>query len=221
MKNNAFEIDNHLPLIAIVRGVTPENVVNVAKVLVDKGFSLIEVPLNSPDALISIQHLVDHYQAQLGKTIYIGAGTVTNTAQAQGVINTGANLVVTPNLNLDVLKMANEAGCITFPGVVTPTEAFAAVHAGATGIKLFPVSMVGLDGFKALKSVLPKDTLTFPVGGIDASVESMKPYLQLGANGFGLGSALYTPSMTLEQISDVAQAFVDSYAQCLKQIKQR
>lgn len=220
MSTNLFNIDNHLPLIAIIRGVTPDTVLEVADVLVKSGFSLIEVPLNSPDALTSIRLLVEKYQSELGQSIYIGAGTVTQVEQAQAVIDTGANLVVTPNLNLEVLDLANKANCITFPGVVTPTEAFSAVAAGATGIKLFPISMVGLDGFKALKSVLPKEVMTFPVGGIEPSVESMLPYMKIGATGFGLGSALFKSDMSLEQISNIAKAFVESYSQCQQQIQQ-
>ncbi|EWH10254.1 2-dehydro-3-deoxy-6-phosphogalactonate aldolase [Catenovulum agarivorans DS-2] len=218
MPSSSFNVNNHLPLIAIIRGVQPDNVLEVAEVLVDAGFSLIEVPLNSPDALTSIKLLVEKYQAELGKSIYVGAGTVTTPAQAQAVIDTGANLVVTPNLNLEVLELAHQANCITFPGVVTPTEAFSAVAAGATGIKLFPISMVGLDGYKALKSVLPKDVLSFPVGGVEPTVDSMLPYLKIGANGFGLGSALYKADMSIEQISDIAKAFVKAYEQCLQQI---
>lgn len=216
MTNLSFDINKHLPLIAIIRGVTPDTVLEVAQILVEKGFSLIEVPLNSPDALTSIRLLVEEYQNQLGESMYIGAGTVTTAEQAQAVIDTGANLVVTPNLNLAVLELANKANCITFPGVVTPSEAFSAVAAGATGIKLFPVSMLGLEGFKALKSVLPKNVLTFPVGGIEPTESSMQPYLQLGANGFGLGSALYKPNMTNGQVSDAAQAYVESYQNCVK-----
>ncbi|WP_017446906.1 2-dehydro-3-deoxy-6-phosphogalactonate aldolase [Gayadomonas joobiniege] len=219
MASHLFKPDKHLPLIAIIRGVTPETVLEVAGILVEKGFSLIEVPLNSPDALISIKKLVDHYRTDLGKKLYIGAGTVTSLSQAEAVLATGANLVVTPNLNLDVLALTRQRDCICFPGVVTPSEAFSAVSAGATGIKLFPISMIGLDGFKALKSVLPENVLTYPVGGIDPSVESMLPYLELGASGFGLGSALFKPSMTMADISNAAESFVHSFSQCVEQLK--
>lgn len=208
--NQKFDLNAHLPLIAIIRGVTPDEVLNVAKILIEEGFSLIEVPLNSPDALVSIKMLVDTY----GEGNLIGAGTVTTPELAKQVIATGANLMVTPNYNEDVIKLSVAAGCATFPGIVTPTEAFSALAAGATGIKLFPVSMLGLDGYKALNSVLPKGTLCYPVGGIEPSIESMKPYTDIGAAGFGLGSALYKAGMSDEQIRQNAKDYVTSYNAC-------
>jgi 2-dehydro-3-deoxyphosphogalactonate aldolase len=209
--NNKFNLAGRLPLIAIIRGVTPDEVLNVAKILIEEGFSLIEVPLNSPDALTSIKMLVDTY----GQDNLIGAGTVTTPELAKQVIATGANLMVTPNCNEEVIKLSVAAGCATFPGIVTPTEAFSALAAGATGIKLFPVSMLGLDGYKALNSVLPKGTLCYPVGGIEPSIESMKPYMEIGAAGFGLGSALYKAGMSDEQIRQNAKDYVTSYQGCL------
>lgn len=207
-----FTLDKHLPLIAIIRGVLPSACVSVAKVLVEEGFTMIEVPLNSPDALESILLLVNEF----GEDYLIGAGTVTTPEKAQSVIETGANLVVTPNANEQVIKMSVEAGCATFPGVVTPTEAFSALAAGATGLKLFPVSMLGLDGYKALNSVLPPETLCYPVGGIEPTVESMSPYVKIGAAGFGLGSALYTPAMSIEQVRENARSYVKSFHECMK-----
>ncbi|WP_111977177.1 2-dehydro-3-deoxy-6-phosphogalactonate aldolase [Algibacillus agarilyticus] len=208
-----FNLNEQLPLIAIIRGVLPDDVIRIAQLLIDEGFTMIEVPLNSPDALVSIRRLVEHF----GDKFYIGAGTITTPEQAKDVIATGANLVVTPNMNVDVIKLSVEAGCATFPGVVTPTEAFAALAAGATGLKIFPVTALGVDGFKALMSVLPKGTNCFPVGGINASVESMKTYTKIGAQGFGLGSALYTPAMSDADISAVAKQFVESFNLCLQQ----
>lgn len=205
-----FDINEQFPLIAIIRGVQPEDVVRVAQLIIDQGFTMIEVPLNSPDPLNSIKRLVDHF----GDKYFIGAGTVTTPQLARDVIATGANLIVTPNMNEDVIKISVGAGCATFPGVVTPTEAFNALSAGATGIKLFPISALGLDGFKALKSVLPKDALCFPVGGIDPTVASMKPLLDIGANGFGLGSSLYKPTMTDEEITENARKFVEAFNVC-------
>lgn len=185
----------------------PDDAIGVTNILIEEGFTLIEVPLNSPDALVSIKRLVDHF----GADYYIGAGTVTTPAQARDVIATGANLVVTPNHNEEVVKLSAEADCATFPGVVTPTEAFAALAAGATGLKLFPISMQGLSGFKALRSVLPKEVICLPVGGINPTVESMKPYLDIGAQGFGLGASLYQPSLSDNEIRANAKAFVVSY----------
>ena len=209
-----FNFNEQFPLIAIIRGVLPENVIRVASILIEEGFTMIEVPLNSPDALVSIKKLVDHYLTNDDTTnYYVGAGTVTTPELAKAVINTGANLVVTPNMNEEVVKLSVEAGCATFPGIVTPTEAFSALAAGATGLKLFPVSALGNDGFKALNSVLPKGTLCFPVGGIDPTVESMKPLMEIGAQGFGLGSSLFKPTMTDDEIRKAAKAFVQTFKQ--------
>jgi 2-dehydro-3-deoxyphosphogalactonate aldolase len=198
-----------LPLIAILRGVTPDKIINTAQLLIDEGFTKIEVPLNSPNALTSIKKLVDEY----GNKLLVGAGTVTTPTLAQKVIDTGANLIVTPNLNEQVVKMAIANNCECYPGVVTPSEAFAAISAGATHLKLFPISALGLDGFKALKSVLPADVKCFPVGGIDPNSESMFPLLKAGAEGFGLGSSLYKPHMDNSEIRQNAQRFVDIYKQ--------
>ncbi|NOH61020.1 2-dehydro-3-deoxy-6-phosphogalactonate aldolase [Vibrio sp. RE88] len=207
MRNNEFKLDDHLPLVAIIRGVMPDDVVRVTQILIEEGFSMIEVPLNSPDALASIRTLVEHF----GDGYLIGAGTVTTPEQAKAVIETGANLVVTPNFNEEVVRLSAQAGCVTFPGVVTPSEAFSALAAGATGLKLFPVSMLGLDGFKALKSVLPSETICLPVGGINPTEQSMKPYLEIGAKGFGLGASLYKPGLTDEQIRSNAKAFAETF----------
>ena len=202
------DLSKHLPLIAIIRGVTPDKVLEVANTLIAEGFTMIEVPLNSPDALTSIKKLVDEFGTE---KYFLGAGTVTDTTLAQQVIDTGANLMVTPNCEPDVIALSAKAGCAVFPGVVTPTEAFKALQAGATGLKLFPISMVGLDGMKAMSSVLPAGTGLYPVGGINATVESMQPYLKAGAAGFGLGSALFKADMNLEQVKSAAKAFVNSY----------
>lgn len=204
--------DDVVPLIAILRGVTPDTIIGVAEVLVAAGFGKIEVPLNSPKALESIRSLVSHFGT---KTLSLGAGTVTRRELAEEVLATGANLVVTPNCNTEVIKMAVDANCETYPGVVTPTEAFNAIHAGATSLKLFPVSMVGCEGIKAIRSVIPPHIKLFPVGGIDAKAASMAPYIKVGAAGFGLGSALYKPDMTLAQIRVNAEAFVREYRQCV------
>lgn len=206
-KSKSFDIQQHLPLIAIIRGVCPSNVLEIANALLEEGFSLIEVPLNSPNALESIQLLVD----ELGEKAVVGAGTVTTLDDARAVIETGAKLIVTPNVNVDVIRLAAENDCYVFPGVVTPSEAFSAVNNGATGIKLFPADLVGLSGYKALKSVLPKGTVCIPVGGVKATTESMRPWLEAGVNGFGLGAALYTPELSTEQVRKNARQFVQTY----------
>jgi len=200
-----------LPLIAIIRGVTPDTCLAVAEVLIKQGFTMIEVPLNSPDALTSIGMLVEKYADKY----FIGAGTVTSPALAKAVIETGANLVVTPNVNEDVIRLSAEAGCAVFPGIATPTEAFNALEYGATGLKIFPVTALGVAGVGALMSVLPKGTLCYPVGGIEPNIDSMAPYTKLGVAGFGLGSSLYKPSMTLAEIEQNAMQFVRSYQSLL------
>jgi len=204
MKNNVLELNKHLPLVAILRGIKTTNVVRVTKILVEEGFTMIEVPLNSPNSLESIKTLVEYF----GSDYLIGAGTVTSVKLAKQVIATGANLIVTPNFNEQVVKLAAKAGCVTFPGVITPTEAFAALEAGATGLKIFPISILGIEGFKALKSVLPKETICLPVGGINPTIDSMKPYINIGAQGFGLGASLYTPQLSDDEIRINAKAFV-------------
>ncbi|WP_166368576.1 2-dehydro-3-deoxy-6-phosphogalactonate aldolase [Psychromonas sp. SA13A] len=211
MLKNKFKLEDHLPLIAIIRGVESDAVIRVTEILISEGFTMIEVPLNSPNALESIKKLVEKF----GDEYLVGAGTVTTGEQAKQVIATGANLVVTPNFNQEVVHLSAAAGCAVFPGIATPSEAFSALAAGATGIKIFPVSALGLDGFKALKSVLPPKTICMPVGGINPTIESMKPYLDLGALGFGLGSALYSPSMSDDEIRNNAKAFVTAYNESL------
>ncbi|MDR9828009.1 2-dehydro-3-deoxy-6-phosphogalactonate aldolase [Vibrio sp. FNV 38] len=209
MKNwMSFDNDHDIPLVAIIRGVESCDVLDVANTLVEQGFTMIEVPLNSPNALQSIRLLVENFSDKA----LVGAGTVTNIEEAQAVIATGAKLLVTPNVNTDVIKLAVANDCCVFPGVVTPSEAFSAINAGATGIKLFPADVIGLSGYKALKSVLPKGTICLPVGGISPCGDSMKPWLDAGVNGFGLGSALYKPEFTLQQIQDNAKQFVETYS---------
>jgi 2-dehydro-3-deoxyphosphogalactonate aldolase len=196
-----------LPLVAILRGLTPDSAIEVCRVLIEQGFTKIEVPLNSPDALTSIRLLINAY----GDRCLIGAGTVTTKQQAADVIATGAKLIVSPNYNSDVIKLAVEANCTVLPGILTPTDAFSALADGATGLKIFPANVMGLSGFKALMSVLPKGTKCYPVGGISSSKESMLPFMEAGATGFGIGASLYTPDMSLEEIESNAKQFVSTF----------
>jgi 2-dehydro-3-deoxyphosphogalactonate aldolase len=196
-----------LPLVAILRGLTPDTCIEVCRAIIEQGFTIIEVPLNSPDALVSIQILVNEF----GENYLIGAGTVTTTKQAMDVIATGAKLIVSPNCNIDVIKLGVSNGCTVLPGVLTPTEAFTALDAGASGLKVFPANVMGVSGFSALMSVLPKGTKCYPVGGIEASSQSMAPYIAKGAAGFGIGAALYKPSLNLDQVVANAKQFVKSY----------
>jgi 2-dehydro-3-deoxyphosphogalactonate aldolase len=181
------------PLVAILRGVSPVQAVPVGQVLWDAGFCVIEVPLNSPLPLRSIALL-----RQALPDALIGAGTVLSVADVHAVKAAGGQLVVAPNCNLQVIRAAVDAGMVCLPGVATPTEAFAALEAGAHGLKIFPAEMVPPAAIKALRAVLPADCIILPVGGI--GLHNMAAYRQAGANGFGLGSALYHSAMALHDI---------------------
>jgi 2-dehydro-3-deoxyphosphogalactonate aldolase len=190
-----------LPLVAILRGVTPDEVGTVGLALHDAGFRVIEVPLNSPEPLKSIRRL----SARLGRECLIGAGTVLTEAQVAEVRAAGARLVVSPNAHPSVIRATKAAGMFSLPGVATPTEGFAALEAGADGLKLFPAEQAGPPVVKAWRAVLPRSVVLLPVGGI--TLEKMAAYVAAGATGFGLGSALYAPGMAVEDVSRNAEAF--------------
>ena len=181
------------PLVAILRGISPAQAVPVGQVLWDAGFRVIEVSLNSPLPLRSVALL-----RQALPDALIGAGTVLAVADVHAVKAAGGQLVVAPNCNLQVIKAAVVAGMVCLPGVATPTEAFAALEAGAHGLKIFPAEMVPPSAIKAMRAVLPADCVILPVGGIGP--HNMAAYRQAGANGFGLGSALYRSDMALHDI---------------------
>ncbi len=193
-----------LPLIAILRGLTPAEAPTIGQALVDSGFTIIEVPLNSPDPLASIRALTDKFPQNL-----IGAGTVLNTAQVQQVHAAGGRLIVAPNFQPAVVAQALQLGMVVLPGVVTPSEAFAAIEAGAHGLKLFPAELITPTVLKALRAVLPPSMPLLPVGGI--TPDNMAAYRAAGASGFGLGSALYAPGRTAEQVRRQAAAFVQAW----------
>ena len=193
-----------LPLVAILRGLTPADASSIGAALDTAGFSLIEVPLNSPQPLASIATLA----AQLPNAL-VGAGTVLTTAQVEEVHRAGGQLIVSPNFNADVIRAAVRLGMVCLPGVMTPTEAFAALAAGASGIKLFPAELVPPAGVKALRAVLSAETLVLPVGGI--TPEAMAPYRAAGANGFGLGSALYKPGDDAATVAAAARRYVSAW----------
>jgi 2-dehydro-3-deoxyphosphogalactonate aldolase len=194
-----------LPLVAILRGLKPESAEAVGFTLVEAGFRVIEVPLNSPDPFRSIEILA---KAMPGDVL-VGAGTVLDPEQVDGVRDVGGKLIVMPHADLDVIRRAKNHNLICTPGVATPTEAFAALKAGADGIKVFPAEGIPPVVLKAWRAVLPKDTIVLPVGGIKP--DNMKPYLDAGANGFGLGSALFTPAMAVENIARSAHAFANAW----------
>jgi 2-dehydro-3-deoxyphosphogalactonate aldolase len=194
-----------LPLVAILRGLRPDEALTVGQALTNADWRLIEVPLNSPQPLQSIEAMAAALPAAL-----VGAGTVLSAAQVCEVHAAGGQLVVSPNFDADVVREAVRLGMVCLPGVMTATEAFAALQAGATGLKLFPAEMITPAVVKALRAVLPAPTLLLPVGGI--SVDNMAAYRAAGASGFGIGSALYAPGMTAAQVSENAMKFIAAYA---------
>jgi 2-dehydro-3-deoxyphosphogalactonate aldolase len=193
-----------LPLIAILRGLTPAEAPAIGQALVDSGFAIIEVPLNSPEPFKSIAALTQQFPQTL-----IGAGTVLNAQQVKDVHAAGGRLVVAPNFNPAVVAQALALNMVVLPGVATPTEAFAALDAGAHGLKLFPAEMISPATVKALRAVLPKAAALMPVGGI--TPDNMAVYRAAGATGFGLGSALYAPGRSAEQVRLAAQNFVTAF----------
>lgn len=192
-------------LVAILRGLPPENAEAVGKVLYTAGFRTLEVPLNSPEPYESIAIL----RAALPADCVVGAGTVLTVEQVQASQDAGAQIIVSPNTNVEVIRATVDAGMESFPGAATPSEAFAAVAAGAKHIKIFPVEQVGLAGYKAWRAVLPTDTGIIPVGGINA--ENMDDWVEAGATGFGIASALYTPGLDMEELSARATAIVEAW----------
>ena len=198
-------LDGHRPLIAILRGLEPERAAAVAHALVDAGITLIEVPLNSPDPLASIEDIM----TAVGDTALVGAGTVLDTGAVRALAGIGARLVVAPNCNPAVIEAAVASGMIALPGVFTPTEMFAAIAAGAHGLKIFPAELVPPAGVKAVRAVLPPGLPLFMVGGISAV--NMAAYRAAGATGFGLGGSLFTPGKPLDAIAADARAVVAAW----------
>lgn len=191
-------------LVAILRGITPDEVEAVGDVLVEAGWRIIEVPLNSPEPLKSIEKLVKRF----GDRALIGAGTVLTPAQVAGVAATGAGVIISPNANIEVIKASRAAGMVSLPGVATPTEAFAAIEAGASGIKAFPAEAIPPHVVKAWKAVLPKEVPLLAVGGV--TPDNMGAYVQAGAAGFGIGSALYKPGADIATVKAAARKFTEA-----------
>ena len=201
----AGTIEGRLPLVAILRGLEPERAVAVGEVLVDAGFDIIEVPLNSPEPLTSIAALVE----ALGDCALIGAGTVLTEAQVDDLAAIGAHLVVSPNCNPAVIRRTAAHGMVSMPGVVTPTEMFAALEAGATGLKIFPAEMVSPAIIRAVRAVLPPQVPVLAVGGINAG--NMGEFLAAGAAGFGIRGSLFKPGKPLADIAADAREIVAAF----------
>ena len=199
------EFPHDLPIVAILRGIRPDEVLGVAGALYDAGIRAIEVPLNSPDPLESIARLA----ARFGDRCLCGAGTVLIPEQAEAVALAGGKLIVSPDCNEPVIRRAAELGMVCAPGFATPTEAFAAIRAGAKVLKLFPAAAYGTAYLTALKEVLPPDISVLAVGGVGTN--EMKEWLAAGAKGFGIGGALYKPGRPPAEIAERAAALISAY----------
>ena len=198
-----------LPLVAILRGLTPPEAEPVGDALCNTGWRLLEVPLNSPQPLRSIEILAQRFPEAI-----VGAGTVRTVEEVRQVHAAGGRLIVSPHFDARVVAAAADLGLLSLPGVLTPSEAFAARVAGASGLKLFPAEMIPPAAVKALRAVLPPSVLLLPVGGIAPS--GMAGYRAAGANGFGIGSALYQPGRDAPAVAAAAQAFADAWAGTLR-----
>ena len=198
-------------LVAILRGIRPDESEGIVETLIDSGFELIEVPLNSPDPFVSIERLCKRF----GKHCWIGAGTVLTPNDCARVADIGGRLMVSPNVDADVLAVARIRQMVSMPGVFSPTEAFLALRCGASALKFFPASVLGPSGIAAQLAVLPRETVVGAVGGV--SDKNLAGYIAAGVRAFGLGSSLYRPGMTAAAVRDTAQASVRAYDQALEE----
>jgi len=193
------------PLIAILRGLKPDEAEGVVSVLIESGFTAIEIPLNSPDPFRSIAIAVKKASSE----VLIGAGTVLTPQAVEQLHDVGGRLMVSPNVDPEVIARAGERGMVTMPGVFTATEALLAAKAGASGLKFFPASVLGASGISAIRAVLPADLMIAAVGGI--SDKNFAEYIKTGVHAFGLGTSLYKPGMTVAEVAARAKASVLAY----------
>ncbi|WP_085909947.1 2-dehydro-3-deoxy-6-phosphogalactonate aldolase [Kiloniella majae] len=192
-------------IIAILRGIKPDEVAEITDALISEGISKIEVPLNSPDPFTSIERMLKH----AGDRATIGAGTVLDEEAVKQLAGIGAKMVVSPDCNSDVIQATKASNMLSYPGVFTASESFTALRNGADGLKFFPASLLGIEGFKALKSVLPANTKTYAVGGVGPS--NFQEWEAAGITGFGMGSSLYKPGITAREIALNARETVKAY----------
>ena len=197
-------------IIAILRGVRPEEVLQIAASVVDSGITQIEVPMNSPDVFDSIQLIHD----ELAEHISVGAGTVTSIDQVNTLENIGIDFIVSPNFDPKVVEATKNAGMLSYPGVITPTECFSALNCGADGLKFFPASLLGEANLIALKAVLPDKIPLYMVGGVGP--ENFSSWFNAGATGFGIGSGIYKAGDTSQSVAMKAKQIVQSYDEAKK-----
>jgi|TARA_B110000438_G_scaffold12992_1_gene12591 2-dehydro-3-deoxyphosphogalactonate aldolase len=196
-------------IIAILRGIKPEEVLDIVHVIVDSGITQVEVPLNSPRAFESIELIRDEFKG----SIQFGAGTVTDVEQVEILSRIGVDFIVSPNFEYSVVKATKEAGILSYPGVITPTECFSALNSGADGLKFFPASLLGEANLIAIKAVLPSDIPIYMVGGVGP--ENFSSWFKAGASGFGIGSGIYKAGESASAVAKKAESIILSYDESL------